>query len=351
MTLLDVSTLNVTFRTSRGIVTAVDGVSFTIAAGEVVGLVGESGSGKSVTSRSLMGLIPQPPGRVTGSIRLNGTELVGQPQKVLRRLRGEQVAMIFQDPMTSLNPVYPIGEQVAEALRCHKGLTHRAANQQVIDLFQQVGLPRARERVRTYPHELSGGMRQRVMIAMAIACNPSLLIADEPTTALDVTIQAQILDLLQALNRERGMGLLLITHDLGVVAQICQRVMVMYAGQIVEQAPVSTLFTAPNQGGSILHPYTLGLLRSTPDLEQRKGRLQPIPGAPPDLSRLPTGCPFHPRCAIAQEILDERSRQRCQSELPHLRECRPGHFSACHFADELAHAPRQETLPSPHPRV
>ena len=300
---------------------AVDDISFSLDTGEIVGLVGESGSGKSVTSRSILGLIPQPPGAVKGSIRLEGVELVGQSQRDLQRVRGERVAMIFQDPMTSLNPVYSISEQVAETLRFHKGLGQAEAMQRTVDLFVRVGLPRAKERLRAYPHELSGGMRQRVMIAMAIACDPRLLIADEPTTALDVTIQAQILDLLRELNQERGMGLLLITHDLGIVAETCQRVMVMYAGRIVEQAPATALFAQP------LHPYTIGLLNSIPSIEQRRERLQPISGAPPDLARRPSGCSFHPRCPLA--------RDRCQAEVPALRELHPGHLTACHFAEEL----------------
>ncbi len=325
--LLAVTDLSIRFRSPRGSLLAVDGLSFELGAGEVVGLVGESGSGKSVTSRSLIGLVPQPPGQVSGSIRLEGTELVGQSQQLLRRLRGERLAMIFQDPMTSLNPLYAVGEQVAETLRFHKRLKRREAEAQVVALFEQVGLSQAQQRLRAYPYQLSGGMRQRVMIAMAIACNPRLLIADEPTTALDVTIQAQILALLRQLNQARGMGLLLISHDLGVVAQICQRVMVMYAGRIVERGPVAALFAPRSQGGQILHPYTLGLLRSTPNLEQRQGRLQPIAGAPPDLSRLPSGCAFHPRCPLVQA--------RCRSERPELRELQPGHFSACHFAEDL----------------
>lgn len=302
-------------------------MSFRLEAGEVVGLVGESGSGKSVTSRALMGLIPQPPGHVRGHIALEGMSLVGQPQRVLRRIRGERVAMIFQDPMTSLNPLYPVGEQVAEALRFHKRMGRREAGRQVVELFGRVGLPQPEKRLRVYPHELSGGMRQRVMIAMAIACNPQLLIADEPTTALDVTIQAQILDLLRELNQERGMALLLITHDLGVVAEVCQRVLVLYAGRIVEQGPVVGVLTPAAQGSTALHPYTLGLLRSSPDVDGRQGRLQPIPGAPPDLSALPGGCAFHPRCPLV--------RERCRSERPLLREVAPGHMSACHFAEEL----------------
>ncbi len=317
--LMEVTRLTTTFRTSQGRLTAVDDLSFTIMAGEIVGLVGESGCGKSVTSRSLMGLIPQPPGSVQGSIRLEGQELVGQNQRAWQRVRGERMAMIFQDPMTSLNPVYSVGEQIGEALRFHKGLGRQAAREVVADLLLQVGL--SAERLDAYPHELSGGMRQRVMIAMAIACAPRLLIADEPTTALDVTIQAQILDLLAQLNRERHMALLLVTHDLGVVAEVCQRVMVMYAGRVVEQAAVVDLFRQP------LHPYTLGLMHSIPDIERPQARLQPIPGAPPDLVRVPAGCPFHPRCPIV--------REECRSQRPSLRELLPGHLAACHFAGEL----------------
>lgn len=319
MTLLKVADLQITFRTRRGIVTAVDGVSFEMAATEIVGLVGESGSGKSVTSRSIMGLISQPPGRVTGSIQFNDQELIGQSPKAWQQLRGKQIALILQDPMTTLNPVYAIGEQVAEGLRYHQKLSRFAARQRVLELFQQVGLA-APELFRAYPHQLSGGMRQRVIIAMSIACNPSLLIADEPTTALDVMTQAQILDLLQDLNR-RGMGLLLITHDLSIVAQVCQRVLVMYAGRIVEQVSIAALFASAPK---ILHPYTLGLLQSTPSLSPR---LQPIPGSPPDLAHLPTGCAFHPRCAFA--------RDRCRTESPLLRELHPGHSCACHFAETL----------------
>lgn len=317
--LMEVTRLTTTFRTSQGRLTAVDDLSFTIMAGEIVGLVGESGCGKSVTSRSLMGLIPQPPGSVRGSIRLEGQELVGQNRRAWQRVRGERMAMIFQDPMTSLNPVYSVGEQVGEALRFHKGLGRQAAREVVAGLLLQVGLPS--ERLDAYPHELSGGMRQRVMIAMAIACAPRLLIADEPTTALDVTIQAQILDLLVQLNRERHMALLLVTHDLGVVAEVCQRVMVMYAGRVVEQSAVTDLFRQP------LHPYTLGLMHSIPDIERPQARLQPIPGAPPDLVRVPAGCPFHPRCPLV--------REECRSQRPSLRELLPGHLTACHFAREL----------------
>ncbi len=319
--LLEITDLSVTFRTTRGLLTAVDALSFNIDAGEVVGLVGESGSGKSVTSRAVMGLIPQPPGLVKGSIRLDGGELIGQNQRAWQKMRGEKIAMVFQDPMTSLNPVYPIGEQVAEALRHHQRMNHAQALEMTAQLLQHVGLPQPKERLGAFPHELSGGMRQRVMIAMAIACSPQLLIADEPTTALDVTIQAQILDLLRSLNQESRMALLLVTHDLGVVAEACQRVMVMYAGRLMEKAPVKALFAQP------LHPYTLGLMRSRPDFEQRKERLQPISGSPPDLTSIPDGCPFHPRCAFARPL--------CQEEVPALRQLQAQHFSACHFSEEI----------------
>jgi oligopeptide/dipeptide ABC transporter ATP-binding protein len=318
--LLQVTDLSVNFQTRRGLVRAVDQVSFSLAAGEVVGLVGESGSGKSVTGRAILGLITQPPGQVKGSVQLNGRELVGQPSRVWRQLRGQQIAMIFQNPMTALNPVYSIGEQVMEVLRCHKRMNRTEAKQQTVELLQQAGLAKAQQYLNAYPYQLSGGMQQRVMIAIAIACNPSLLIADEPTTALDATIQAQILDLLQGLNREHGMGLLLISHDVSVVAQSCDRVMVMYAGRIVEQLPAASL-----SGGGILHPYTLGLLQATPHLERR--RLYPIPGSLPDLTNLPTGCAFHPRCSLAIS--------RCQQEVPRLRELRPGHCSACHLAEDF----------------
>ncbi len=320
--LLAINDLKTTFRTRRGTLTAVDHVSFSLQPGEVMGLVGESGSGKSITSRSIMGLVPQPPGKVEGSIQLNGQELIGQSGSAWQHVRGEQIAMVFQDPMTSLNPVYPIGEQVMEALRFHKNLDQKDAQEQTIDLFKRVGLPAPKERLGVYPHQLSGGMRQRVMIAMAIACGPRLLIADEPTTALDVTIQAQILDLLRTLNKESGMALLLITHDLGIVAELCQNVMVMYAGRIMEKSSVATLFDRP------LHPYTLGLIQSRPEIDQPRARLQPIPGSPPDLVHIPSGCPFHPRCRWAQPL--------CEREAPPLHEYAPQHWSACHYSQEIS---------------
>jgi peptide/nickel transport system ATP-binding protein len=319
--LLQIRNLKTTFRTTRGLLPAVDDISFNLDTKEVVGLVGESGSGKSITSRSIMGLIPQPPGMVKGSIRLNGIELIGQSRRAWQRVRGERIAMVFQDPMTSLNPVYTVGEQVAETLRFHKKMTNRQALEATIELFQRVGLPNPKDNLNAYPHQLSGGMRQRVMIAMAIACSPQLLIADEPTTALDVTIQAQILDLLRELNQERDMALLLITHDLGVVAEVCQRVVVMYAGRIMEQATINEIFYSP------MHPYTIGLIQSRPDIENRKERLQQIIGSPPDLTSLPLGCSFHLRCPWV--------RERCQVERPALREINAQHWTACHFSEEI----------------
>lgn len=319
--LLEVTDLKTTFRTRRGTLAAVDRIAFTIQAGEIMGLVGESGSGKSITSRSIMGLVPQPPGKVEGSIRLDGQELLGQSRGAWQHIRGEQIAMVFQDPMTSLNPLYTAGEQVMEALRFHKNLSPTKAQDTALDLFDRVGLPSPKERLNAYPHQLSGGMRQRVMIAMAIACGPRLLIADEPTTALDVTIQAQILELLRTLNVESEMALLLITHDLGIVAEICQNVMVMYAGRIMEKASVVNLFEKP------LHPYTLGLMQSRPEVDNPKDRLQPIPGSPPDLIHIPSGCPFHPRCRWSQPV--------CVSEIPALHEYAPQHWSACHFSKDI----------------
>jgi oligopeptide/dipeptide ABC transporter ATP-binding protein len=328
--LLRVEDLVTSFQTRQGEVAAVRGVSFMIEAGEIVGLVGESGCGKSVTARSIIGLIPTPPGNVQGRILLRDVDLVGLPQRTLQRIRGEQIAMIFQDPMTSLDPLFSAGEQVAEALRFHRRLSRKEAADAVLELFELVGIPLAAKRARSYPHQLSGGMRQRVMIAMAIACSPKLLIADEPTTALDVTIQAQILQLLRSLNAERGMAVLLVTHDLGVVAEICQRVMVMYAGRIVERAAAVDLFGCP------LHPYTRGLLASMPGASDRHARLRPIGGSPPDLSKPIQGCAFAPRCVLVHD--------RCRAELPQLRELRPGRWSACHVAETLLDPPASTLL-------
>jgi peptide/nickel transport system ATP-binding protein len=320
--LLDVRDLEVEFRTTAGAVSAVNGISFQIAAGETVGLVGESGSGKSVTSRAIMGLLPPKTSTVRGSIMLSGDQLVGLSEQQYRKIRGEHVAMVFQDPLTALNPLYTAGEQVAEALRFHFGLNRSTAAARARDLFADVGLPDPDGIVGKYPHELSGGMRQRVMIAMALACEPELLIADEPTTALDVTIQAQILELLRDLVRERGMALLLITHDLGVVRELCERAIVLYAGRIAETAPVASLFAAPH------HPYTAGLAASNPQIASRRARLPQIPGGPPNPASVPPGCPFSPRCPAAID--------RCATEVPPLVPTSDDRMAACHRTSELA---------------
>jgi oligopeptide transport system ATP-binding protein len=315
--LLEVRDLRTEFVTQDGIVHAVNGISYTLREGEALGLVGESGCGKSVSALSLMRLIPSPPGRIAGGeILFEGRDLLKLGDEEIRRIRGNRIAMIFQDPMTSLNPVLTIGRQISEALELHKGVDRRAARQRTIELLEMVGIPSARTRVDDYPHQFSGGMRQRVMIAMAISCEPRLLIADEPTTALDVTIQAQILDLIQRLRRELGMAVILITHDLGVVAGVCDRIAVMYAGYIVEEATAEDLFADPR------HPYTLGLLRSVPRIDQpRRERLVPIEGMPPDLVQLGPGCPFAPRCSYAIE--------QCDVENPTLRVVGPQHRIAC----------------------
>ena len=319
--LLAVRDLTVSFRTLAGQVHAVNGLDLTIAPGEIVGLVGESGSGKSVTSRAIMGLLPTRTTTVQGSIQLAGRELVGLPEAEYRRVRGEQVAMIFQDPLTALDPLYRAGEQVAEALRFHLGLSRAAADTRVVELLDAVGLPDPAGTARRYPHELSGGMRQRVMIAMALACEPELLIADEPTTALDVTVQAQILDLLRGLVRERGMALLLITHDLGVVREMCERAVVLYAGRVAEEAPVGELLGRP------FHPYTSGLAASIPSIATRRPRLPQIPGTPPNPAALPPGCAFAARCPAAVE--------RCRTERPEPSHAVDGRRAACHRSDEL----------------
>jgi oligopeptide/dipeptide ABC transporter ATP-binding protein len=313
--LLAVRDLVIEFTTARGIVRAVDGVSLTIARGATLGLVGESGCGKSVTSLAIMRLL-DPNARIRGgTIDFDGRDLAALDEDEMRRLRGARLAMIFQEPTTSLNPVFSAGAQVAEALRCHRGLARDAAWAAAVELLRLVEIPDAERRARSYPHELSGGMRQRVMIAMAISCEPALLIADEPTTALDVTIQAQILDLLRDLKGRLGMSLLLITHDLGVVATEADEVAIMYAGRIVERAPSRALFAAP------AHPYTHALLASLPRLDRRAERLTPIPGSVPDLLELPSGCRFRDRCP--------RASQRCAAEDPRLAEISPGRLVAC----------------------
>jgi len=325
---LEVKNLKTQFFTRAGIVYAVDGVSMYINEGETLGIVGESGCGKSVTATSIMRLIPSPPGKIVeGEILLdrgNGPEnLLDFSEREMRSVRGNAIAMIFQDPMTSLNPVYTIGDQLTEPLILHLGMSKREAEERAIDLLKRVGIPGAEERIHAYPHQFSGGMRQRVMIAMALSCNPQLLIADEPTTALDVTIQAQILDLMLQLNREVGTAIMLITHDLGVVAEVCERVNVMYAGQIVETGAAERIFAEPQ------HPYTIGLLNSVPQLgENVKRELVPIPGLPPDLLEPPIGCRFRPRCRFRQE--------KCE-ESPPLAEVAPGQMARCWFP-QGAHA-------------
>lgn len=284
------------FPTRYGVAVAANGVSFSIAAGETVGLVGESGSGKSVTCRSVLRLVPKPGQIIGGSVRFEGRDVLALSSRELRTLRGAEVSMIFQDPMSSLNPVYTVGDQLTEPLRLQRRMGRREARAEAIQLLDRVGIPSSRERLNAYPHELSGGMRQRVMIAIAISCKPKLLLADEPTTALDVTIQDQILSLLLDLQSEEGMAILLVSHDLGVIAQTCDRVCVMYGGYVVEEAPTVDLFSRPK------HPYTSALLRAVPEFASaREGRrLTPIPGQPPDLAALSDGCPFQPRCAFAR---------------------------------------------------
>jgi peptide/nickel transport system ATP-binding protein len=303
MPLLEVENLRTWFDTDAGTARAVDGVSFTVEKGEVLGIVGESGCGKSVTSLSIMRLVQQPPGRILedSSIRFRGRDLLDLPESGMREVRGNDIAMIFQEPMTSLNPVYTVGDQIAEALRIHRNLDRRQARQRAIEMLRLVGIPDAETRVDSYPHHMSGGQRQRVMIAIALSCEPELLIADEPTTALDVTIQAQILELIAELRARLGMGVLLITHDLGVVAEVCDRVVVMYAGQVVEEGTVERIFNEPR------HPYTEGLLQSIPRLGRRIERLAVIPGRVPSATEWPVGCRFHTRCPYGWDLCVERN--------------------------------------------
>jgi len=319
--LLDVRDLRVHFPTDDGLVKAVDGVSFRLDRGRTLGIVGESGSGKSVTSLAILGLHHGTNARISGEIWLDGRDLVAVDAAQVRQLRGNKMAMIFQDPLSSLHPYYTVGNQIMEAYRIHNNVSRQAARAHAIEMLARVGIPQPETRVDDYPHQFSGGMRQRVMIAMALSCNPELLIADEPTTALDVTVQAQILDLISDLQAEFGSAVIIITHDLGVVAELADDVLVMYAGKVVEYASADDVFERPE------HPYTWGLLGSMPRLDrERADRLMPIRGTPPSLINLPSGCSFHPRCPYA-----ELNSGRSTTEVPPLREAAPGHLVACHL--------------------
>jgi oligopeptide transport system ATP-binding protein len=320
--LLEVDDLHVEFRTRDGVAHVLNGVSYHVDAGETLAVLGESGSGKSVTAQTVMGILDTPPGFVTGgAVRYSGEELLTAKTERRRELRGESMAMIFQDALSALNPVYTVGFQIAEQLRIRRGMSKKDATARAVELLDMVQIPNAKQRVKGYPHQFSGGMRQRAMIAMSLALDPELLIADEPTTALDVTVQAQIMDLLDELRRERGMGLILITHDLGVVAEVADRIVVMYAGRIVERADAYSLYKQPG------HPYTEGLMRSLPRLDLKGQELATIHGLPPSLTNIPPGCPFHPRCP--------RAADKCAEQVPTFHELGLGRASACHFAEEL----------------
>ncbi|MGH3342799.1 MAG: ABC transporter ATP-binding protein [Carbonactinosporaceae bacterium] len=318
--LLEIRDLVVEFETRAGTVRAVDEMSCHVREGETVAILGESGSGKSQTCLAVLGLLPRPAGRIaSGEVRFRGADLASLPDRALRRVRGESVSMIFQDPLSALNPVLTVGYQIGEAVRRRRGLGRAAARERAVELMASVRIPDARRRVDDYPHQFSGGMRQRVVIAMALALDPDLIIADEPTTALDVTVQKQIMGLLREIQQRRRMGLILVSHDLGVVADVAERVIVMYAGRVAEAGALRPVYEAP------AHPYTRGLMTSVPSMVGTAEALVPIAGAPPDPLDLPGGCPFHPRCPSAAE--------RCRLERPRLREVAPGRFSACHFAE------------------
>ena len=323
--LLEVENLSVEFRTDYGTVRAVNSLSYHLDKGETLAILGESGSGKSVSAQAIMGILDTPPGYVTsGQIRYQGRDLLTMSGAEQRSMRGAEIAIVFQDALSALNPVFTVGSQIAEMFRVHRGLSKKDAMSRAAELMDRVRIPSAEERLKDYPHQFSGGMRQRVMMAMALALDPKILIADEPTTALDVTVQAQIMELLLDLQKENGMGLILITHDLGVVGEVADRVAVMYAGRIVETGGIHEVFGHPAQ------PYTVGLMNSVPRLDQRGQRLSPIIGSPPNLADIPPGCSFHPRCPRAEPI--------CQRERPELREIGPGRKSACHFAEEVLDA-------------
>jgi oligopeptide transport system ATP-binding protein len=320
--LLEVSDLTVEFRTDYGVVRAVNGISYTLDAGETLAILGESGSGKTVSAQAIMGLIDSPPGFVTnGAIRFRGVDLLKLDEGDRRKVRGRKIAMIFQDALTALNPVFTVGFQIGEMYRVHRGSSRGEATKKAVELMERVRIPSAKERVNDYPHQFSGGMRQRVMIAMSLALDPEVLIADEPTTALDVTVQAQIMELLDDLQKETHMALILITHDLAVVADVADKVAVMYAGKIVETGSVFNVYANP------AHPYTEGLMLSIPRLDQKGKALDPIKGAPPNLMRIPSGCSFHPRCAYV--------RDRCKQDVPPLYDVSAERQSACHFYKEV----------------
>jgi oligopeptide transport system ATP-binding protein len=318
---LEVRNLSVEFRTRKGVVYAVNGLSYRLRRGETLAIVGESGSGKSAAAHAVMGTLSRSTSITQGEVWLDGQELTRLPERDRRRIRGRKMAIIFQDSLSALNPVFTVKNQLGEMFRVHRGMPRRSAELTAVELMERVGIPDARRHGGAYPHELSGGMRQRIMIAMAVALVPQVLIADEPTTALDVTVQAQLLDLLGALQRENGMGMVLISHDFGVVAETADRVMVMYAGRAVEEGSVSDVYHRP------AHPYTVALLASVPRLDRPEEELRPIHGTPPDMSRMSLGCPFQPRCPLV--------RPRCATDLPALRAVAPGHRSACHFPEQV----------------
>ncbi|NBE79982.1 ABC transporter ATP-binding protein [Micromonospora rubida] len=327
MSLLEIDDLRVAFPGPTGPINAVNGVSLKVDAGQTLAILGESGSGKSVTAQAVMGILDTPPARISGAVRLHGRELLTLPRKQRDRISGEEIGMVFQDAMAALNPVFTVGHQIMEVLRVRRGMSRADARRRAVELVDRVRIPAAKDRVRDYPHQFSGGMRQRIMIALAISLEPDLLIADEPTTALDVTVQAQVMELLAEIQRDSGMGLLLITHDLGVVAEVADDVAVMYAGRLVEQGTVEQIFDGP------AHPYTEGLLASMPRVDRRDDVLYAIPGAPPNPARLPAGCPFHLRCP--------RATDECRTALPLLEALPANRASACHHHEEVLGATRR----------